>query len=199
LHEIMSNCFANVRFSQLLRLMTVALLTGFGAVSAAPVLTESRADWRLSEVRVTDTGHQNREADGSTSREYILEARAQAEAAAPIPAGSLRVTFTVRAPQASADPSAAQIWRLRGRWVLTDDRSVAPSQRNAPGTMGGLLHAELATDPTQGSDPWSGLVQIPPTRFIPFDTTVPQPVRGQGALNLVPQGHHGTLSLSLKL
>jgi hypothetical protein len=190
---------ANVLAATLLALAPF-MVNGHGAAQAAGP-TDSEVTWQISELKVASAGSNETTAEGSLTKDYVLEGKASGGSAELIGDGTVRVTLSAYSPAADSATQKKGRWYVRGSFTLIDARVPGiGGGRYPPGTLTGRIQTELAFDPSNSPNLWLGQVVLPITRFAPFDSAAaPLPIRGEGQFTVVPGRQAGKLSLRLKL
>jgi hypothetical protein len=139
-------------------LLAVALvLSGTATLLAQPVSHQSgqTSTWVLSQGAVGGAGKAVQSKAGQLTAGHEVQAVAQAQGAAGVPAGNFTIKYTVE--------EKGGIYILRGAWDLTKP-GAAKATHHTPDSIRGTLYAELSFNPATTTGTIDAKVFVSPKR-----------------------------------
>jgi len=157
--------------------------------------------WQLSEAQVIDRGRQQAVLEGVFHDGFKLQARALASGGSVLAQGRFTLTLQAFSPARDAYGQKAGRWYVKGLWLIESleamNDGLPQGSRNRPGTLSGLVSADLARNPLTDASDWSAVARISSGRFSSVQTPqAVQSVRAEGSLTF-NRDFEGALVLTL--
>ncbi len=156
--------------------------------------------WQLKNVHATGPGKLTKSREGKLTREYVIEADADAGLHELFGKAHFRLSLDAFSPAKNMPGQLKGKWYVRGKWTLEpEEQTQGTSESMLTGPLSGRVKATLSFDPTAVKKAWKGKVRIPMTRVRADNGGVGvRPMRGEGEIGFI-SGNEGSLSVSLKL